>query len=227
VASSLSATVALSRAGGFVLDLELTCPPGITCVMGPSGGGKSTLLALLAGLVKPDRGRISLGDELWFDGTRGVNVPVHRRPLAFVFQGLALFPHLSAAANVEYGMAGLPRAARAQKATALLERVGTAHLADRKPGTLSGGEAQRVALARAIARSPKLMLLDEPLSALDRDLRGQLAALVKELAVELAVPVVYVTHSEREAKVLADHVVRIERGGIVKAGTPAEVLDGS
>ncbi len=222
--AELTATIALARPDGFVLDLELTCPPGITCVMGPSGGGKSTLLALLAGLLRPDRGRIALGDEVWFDAARKIDVPVHERPLAFVFQGLALFPHLTAAENVEYGMAGLPRAARGQKARALLERVGTAQLADRKPGTLSGGEAQRVALARAIARSPKLMLLDEPLSALDRDLRGQLAALVKDLAAELAVPVVYVTHSEREARVLADHVVRIERGGIVKTGTPADVL---
>ncbi len=222
--AALTATVALARTDGFVLDLELTCPPGITCIMGPSGAGKSTLLALLAGLLRPDRGRIALGDELWFDAARKIDVPVHARPLAFVFQGLALFPHLTASENVEYGMAELPRAARSQKARALLERVGTAQLADRKPGTLSGGEAQRVALARAIARSPKLMLLDEPLSALDRDLRGQLAALVKDLAAELAVPVIYVTHSEREAKVLADRVVRIERGGIVKTGTPADVL---
>ena len=222
----LTAELALARGDGFQLAAELACPPGITCIMGPSGSGKSTILALLAGLAQPDRGRIALGDDVWLDRARGIDVPVHHRRLAYVFQGLALFPHLSAQHNVEYGMHDLPRADRAVKAQALLERLGVGHLARRKPRTFSGGEAQRVALARALARAPRLVLLDEPFSALDRDLRAQLVALVRDLARELAVPIVHVTHSIAEARGLADQVVRLEHGRIVARGTADEVLRG-
>jgi molybdate transport system ATP-binding protein len=221
--TDLAATIQLSR-GDFELSVELACPPGVTCVMGPSGSGKSTFLAAVAGLAVPDRGRVTLGDEVWLDRARGIDVPVHARRLAYVFQGLALFPHMSALGNVEYGMHDVPRAERAVKATALLERLGVGHLARRRPRTFSGGEAQRVALARAIARSPRLILLDEPFSALDRDLRGQLTKLVRELVAELGVPLVHVTHSVAEARLLADQVVRIERGGVVARGTADEVL---
>jgi molybdate transport system ATP-binding protein len=223
--TELAAAIQLSR-GDFRLSAELACPPGITCVMGQSGSGKSTLLAAIAGLAPPDRGRVTLGPEVWFDRDRGIDVPVHARRLAYVFQGLALFPHMSALANVEYGMHDLPREARATKAAALLERLGVAHLARRRPRTFSGGEAQRVALARAIARSPRLILLDEPFSALDRELRVQLTALVRELVDELGVPLVHVTHSVAEARLLADQVVRIERGAVVARGTADEVLAG-
>jgi molybdate transport system ATP-binding protein len=221
--TELAATIELAR-GDFRLSVELSCPPGITCVMGPSGSGKSTFLAAIAGLAVPDRGRVTLGGEVWLDRARGIDVPVHARRLAYVFQGLALFPHMSALANVEYGMQELPRADRAVKAAALLERLGVSHLARRRPRTFSGGEAQRVALARAIARSPRLILLDEPFSALDRELRAQLTALVRELVAELGVPLVHVTHSVAEARLLADQVVRIERGAVVARGTAAEVL---
>jgi len=221
--TELAATIQLSR-GEFRLSVEIACPPGITCVMGPSGSGKSTFLAALAGLVVPDRGRVKLGEEIWFDRARGIDVPVHERRLAYVFQGLALFPHMSALANVEYGMQEVPRDARAEKAAALLDRLGVGHLARRRPRTFSGGEAQRVALARAIARSPRLILLDEPFSALDRELRGQLTALVRGLVAELDVPLVHVTHSVAEARLLADQVVRIERGAVVARGTAGEVL---
>ncbi|HSK00623.1 MAG TPA: ATP-binding cassette domain-containing protein [Kofleriaceae bacterium] len=221
--TDLVATIELAR-GDFRLSVELSCPPGITCVMGPSGSGKSTLLATLAGLAVPDRGRVALGEEVWLDRARRVDVPVHARRLAYVFQGLALFPHLSALGNVEYGMHDVPRPERAVRAAALLERLGVGHLARRRPRTFSGGEAQRVALARAIARSPRLILLDEPFSALDRELRAQLTTLVRELVAELGVPLVHVTHSVAEARLLADQVVRIERGAIVARGTAREVL---
>jgi len=192
--------------------------------MGPSGSGKSTFLAAVAGLTTPQRGRVRLGGEVWLDREQGIDVPVHARRLSYVFQGLALFPHMTALGNVQYGMHDVPRAARAAKAAALLERVGVAHLARRRPRTFSGGEAQRVALARALARSPRLILLDEPFSALDRELRAQLTALVRELVAELRVPLVHVTHSVAEARLLADQVVRIERGAVVARGTAAEVL---
>ena len=212
------------RRGEFLLDVELTCGPGITCVMGPSGSGKSTILAVLAGLALPDRGKVTLGDEVWLDRALGIEIPVHRRRLSYMFQGLALFPHMTAQRNVEYGLHDLPHADRAAKAAALLERLGVAHLAHRRPRTFSGGEAQRVALARALARRPHLMLLDEPFSALDRDLRAQLTSLVRELVAELAIPLVHVTHSIAEVRLLADQVLRIEKGAIVARGTPAEVL---
>jgi molybdate transport system ATP-binding protein len=212
--------------GDFSLEVEETCPPGITCIIGPSGSGKSTLLATLAGLAAPDRGRVAIGDDVWLDRARGIEVPVHHRRLSYVFQGLALFPHMSALHNVEYGMHDVPRAEREERALKLLDRVGVKHLARRRPRTFSGGEAQRVAIARALARSPRLVLLDEPFSALDRDLRAQLTSLVRDLAGELAVPIVHVTHSIAEVRLLADQVLRIEKGRVVARGTPAEVLAG-
>jgi molybdate transport system ATP-binding protein len=221
--ADLVASIELAR-GEFKLAVELQCPPGITCVMGPSGSGKSTILAVLAGLAVPDRGRIALGDDVWLDRARGIAVPVHERRLSYVFQGLALFPHMSALHNVGYGLDELPRAEREARALALLGRLGVGHLARRRPRTFSGGEAQRVALARAIARAPRLVLLDEPFSALDRELRAQLIALVRELVAELGVPMVHVTHSVAEARLLADQVVRLERGAVVARGTAADVL---
>jgi molybdate transport system ATP-binding protein len=213
------------KGDGFVLDAALTAPPGITCVLGRSGAGKSTLLAAIAGLVRPTEGRIALGDNVWFDGATGVHVPTRERHVAYVFQGLALFPHLDAIANVTYGMhRSLPRAERKDRARGLLTKLGVAHLAHRRPRTFSGGEAQRVALARALAMQPRIVLLDEPFSALDRELRGQLARLVRDLVDELGVPMLFVTHNVGEARALGDWVVRMHAGGIVERGTPAEIL---
>ena len=186
---SLVATIKLSRGADFALDVELTCPPGITCIVGPSGSGKSTVLAVLAGLAVPDRGKVALGDEVWFERTAShaaIDVPVQDRHLAYVFQGLALFPHMTALHNVTYGMQHVPRHDRPAKALAL-----------------------------ALARSPRLVLLDEPYSALDPELRAQLTALERELASELGVPIVHVTHSMEEVKQLADQVVRMAHGKIV------------
>ena len=224
--AELVAHIALARSSEFALDVELVCPHGITCIMGPSGSGKSTILAVLAGLQVPDRGRIAVGEHVWLDRDQGIVVPVHRRRLSYVFQGLALFPHMRAQRNVEYGMHATPRADRPAKARALLDRLGVGHLARRRPRTFSGGEAQRVALARALARSPELVLLDEPFSALDRDLRAQLTSVVRELSRELSVPIVHVTHSVAEARLLADQIVRLEKGRVVARGTPDEVLAG-
>ncbi len=222
----LVASIGLSRSSEFALDVELTCPHGITCIMGPSGSGKSTILAVLAGLQIPDRGKVAIGSEVWLDRDKDIDVPIHKRRLSYVFQGLALFPHMNALHNVEYGMHSVPRAEREAKAKALLDRVGVGHLARRRPRTFSGGEAQRVALARALARSPELVLLDEPFSALDRDLRAQLTSLVRELSRELSVPIVHVTHSIAEARLLADQIVRLDKGRVVARGKPEDVLAG-
>ncbi|NVB78258.1 MAG: ATP-binding cassette domain-containing protein [Kofleriaceae bacterium] len=224
--AELVASIQLARSADWALDIELSCPPGVTCIMGPSGSGKSTILGVLAGLTIPDSGRVAIGDEVWLDTERATNVPVHRRRMAYVFQNLALFPHMTALRNVEYGMDQVPRAEREAKAMSLLERVGVGYLAKRRPRTFSGGEAQRVALARALARSPHLVLLDEPFSALDLDLRAQLIKLVRELVAEAGVPLVHVTHSVGEARQLADQIVRIEKGKVVARGKPDEVLAG-
>jgi ABC-type Fe3+/spermidine/putrescine transport system ATPase subunit len=220
----LSASIAVRR-GGFLLEADLSVPPGITVLLGRSGSGKSTLLGAIAGLVRPDRGRVVVGERTWFDGAAGVDVPVHERGLAFVFQSLALFPHKSALENVEYGIdRALPAADRRQRALATLERMRVGHLAERRPATFSGGEAQRVALARAFARSPRLVLLDEAFSALDRDLRRALCADVREAVADLGVPALMVTHHQREAREMADRAVALEEGRVRAEGTPAEVI---
>lgn len=211
----------------FAMDATLSAPPGVTVLFGPSGAGKSTLLSMVAGLARPDAGTVRLGGDTWFDGESAVEVPVHRRRVAFVFQGLALFPHMTAAQNVAYGVdRALDADARAERARASLGRFRADHLANRHPTTFSGGEAQRVALARAFAMSPRVVLLDEPFSAMDRGLRGELVDLVRRLAEDLAVPVLHVTHRRSEALALGDRVALIRDGRVESVGSPRDVLGG-
>jgi molybdate transport system ATP-binding protein len=228
-ADALEVSVVLSRGDGdhrFSLDVAFRVPPGITILFGPSGTGKSTTLQAIAGLVRPERGRIALGDETWFDGERGFERPTRLRRVAYLFQSLALFPHLTAIGNVCYGMdRTLTRAERRARAGRLLEQLRVGHLAHRRPRTYSGGEAQRVALARALAMEPRVLLLDEPFSALDRDLRAQLAADVRALVSERRLPTVQVTHHVGEARAMGDWVLRMADGRIVETGTTA-ILDG-
>jgi len=191
-------------------------PAGITVLLGPSGSGKSTTLSAIAGLLTPDAGRIAVGGETWFDATTSTNLSVHHRRVAFVFQSLALFPHLTAAQNVAFGLARrATRRSRQQQVDAWLQRFRVGHLAGRKPGTFSGGEAQRVALARALATTPRVVLLDEPFSALDRPLRRELAQEVRGLLRELGVPVILVTHDREEARSMGDRFVLLDQGGRV------------
>ncbi|MEZ4404655.1 MAG: ATP-binding cassette domain-containing protein [Kofleriaceae bacterium] len=221
---SLAVDVTVER-GGFTFAMTTTFAPGITCVLGPSGAGKSTLLGVIAGLVEPTRGRVALGAEVWVDTTARARVPVERRHVAYLFQALALFPHLSASSNVAYAVPrAVPRRERTARAMALLARVGVSHLAHRRPATYSGGEAQRVALARALAMAPRVILLDEPFSALDRELKRPLIGLVRDLVAEAGVPAIAVTHSLGEARALADRVIRVDAGHIVADGTPADLL---
>jgi molybdate transport system ATP-binding protein len=222
--SSLSIDLAVKR-DGFALEARFEAPPGVTILFGPSGSGKSTTLAAIAGLVRPSRGRVALGDEVWFDAGTGVDVPVHRRQVAFVFQSLALFPHMTAAANVVYGMErALSADEKRARAVKMLERLRVGHLADRRPQTFSGGEAQRVALARAFAMKPRIVLLDEPFSAMDRELRDRLCADVRSFVDELGVPMVHVTHHRGEARALGDRAIVIDKGRIVRSGHVHDVL---
>src|SRR4051812_48888869 len=165
-----------SRERDFVLDVAFRADPGITILFGPSGSGKSTPLAAIAGLLRPDEGRVALGDEAWFDSATRRDTPIERRHVAFVFQSLALFPHLTALQNVAYGVnRALSRDHRPARAAEMLAPMHLQPPAGQRRATFSGGEAQRVALARAFAMWPRLVLLDEPFSALDRELRVALA----------------------------------------------------
>ncbi len=225
MADTLTVRVALTRGEGFSLDLAFEAPAGVTVLCGPSGSGKSTALACIAGWERPTAGRIALGDDVLFDAEARLSRPIHQRHIAFVFQSGALFPHLDALGNVAYGIdrtAG--RVERKARALAMLERMHVAHLAGRKPATFSGGETQRVALARAFATEPRLVLLDEPFSALDRERRQGFLADVRRFVDEVRVPLLHVTHDLEEARALADQVLRLEGGRIVARGRAAEVL---
>lgn len=205
---------ALVRGSGGVprLDVDLSLGSGVTAVMGPSGAGKSTLLLAIAGLVMPDEGRIVLDGTVLFDREAGTALPAHRRRVALVFQSLALFPHLKVWQNVAYGIPGHVRLQRRERAHEWLARAQVAHLADRYPAAISGGEAQRVALARALASEPRVVLLDEPFSALDAPLRQALGAELVSLVTDLDVPALLVTHHAEDAVRLGTRVIALASG---------------
>ena len=227
-AADTTARVRTARPDGFVLDVQLHLPAGrTTALVGPNGAGKSTLLAALAGLVPVDEGRVVVGGEVVDDPTAGVFVPPPARRIGVVFQDGLLFDHLDVRANVAFGprSRGTPRANAELAATTLLDELGVGELADRMPATLSGGQAQRVALARALATRPRLLLLDEPMSALD--VRGR-AALRRALATHLArldAPRLLVTHDPVEAFLLGDLVAVLEDGRVTQHGTPDEIRE--
>lgn len=211
--------------GDFRLRAEFDVPPGITVLFGPSGAGKSTTLFAIAGLVKPSAGRVSFGESVWFDSQTGVDRPPEARDVSLVFQSLALFPHLTALENVEYGISrAIPAAERRTLAAAMLLRMKVAHVEERKPQTFSGGEAQRVALARAFARKPRVVLLDEAFSALDRDLRHELGRDVRGLVDELRIPTLLVTHHRMEARAVGTHAVLLRDGQVERAGPVRDVV---
>jgi len=212
------------RNGGPRLDLAAGLEAGTRAGMGPSGAGKSSLLRALAGLLRPARGRITLGPETWLDTEAGTDVAPERRGIGFVFQSYALFPHMSALDNVAFGVRSAGgRHARRRRAVELLERLGIAARASSRPAELSGGERQRVALARALAREPRLLLLDEPLSALDPRTRAAAAGELAEVLAEAAAPAVIVTHSFEEAAILGDEIAVLDEGRLVQRGTAAEL----
>lgn len=205
------------------VEARFEAPPGVTVLFGPSGAGKSRTLGCIAGLLRPDRGRITLGDATWFDGR--TSVPIHERGVAYVFQSLALFPHMTAAQNVAYGLPrDVPKAERRARAEAMLAKMHVAKLADRKPRTYSGGEAQRVALARAFAMKPRVVLLDEPFSALDSAMKTEL---LREVGAELAhatVPVIVVTHQAEDAEILGERVVFMKEGRVTRTASMADAF---
>jgi molybdate transport system ATP-binding protein len=212
------------RLPDFTLETAFEAPPGFTMLLGPSGGGKTTLLNCIAGLVRPGRGRIALGGAVLFDSASRIDVPVQNRRVGYVFQNLALFPHLTVAQNVQYGIMRIPPGERRQRMMALLESFRIPHLADRKSGQISGGERQRAALARSLVTDPAVLLLDEPLVALDNAAKSRILDDLRAWNAAHAIPIVYVTHAPEEAFALGERVVVIEAGRIVAQGMPQEVL---
>jgi len=208
---------------GFTLEAEFSAPtPGAIAIFGRSGSGKSTLVSAIAGLL-PSRGRIALDGTTWLDTSRGIDVPTERRRIGYVFQDLRLFPHLGVRANLGYGARRAPPGAGVAAEEEIVELLGLAPLLGRRVHQLSGGERQRVALGRALLSQPKLLLLDEPLAALDAARRDEVLPYLESLRDRYAIPMLYVSHQYDEVLRLATHVVLLEDGRVRASGTPSEL----
>jgi molybdate transport system ATP-binding protein len=191
------------------INATFTCAEGITALSGPSGAGKSTLLQLIAGLQKPDYGRITIGTDVIFDSEKNINLPTHKRRIGLVFQDSLLFPHLSVLQNLRYGISD--HNTSFEKTIAILELAPLFH---RRPATLSGGERQRVAIGRALLASPRLLLMDEPLANLDDAKKQDILLLIKSLPKTFGLPVIYVSHASDEVAMIADKTLHIQQGQI-------------
>jgi len=212
------------RLGDFEIKVAFESQGSVTALFGSSGSGKTSVVNMVAGLIAPDRGRIALDDTVLFDSAARVNVPMHRRRVGYVFQEGRLFPHLSVAANLDYGrrMSRLPRDDTEQRRIVDLLDIG--HLLDRRPGRLSGGERQRVAVGRALLMHPRLLLLDEPLASLDSARKREILPYLVRLRDEAKVPMVYVSHHPGELRRIATTVVWLDGGRVMKSGG-LELLD--
>jgi molybdate transport system ATP-binding protein len=212
----------LAADGDIELRLNLQIPErDFVTLYGKSGAGKTTTLRILAGLTDPDEGHIQVGEEVWFDNEKGINLPPQQRRLGFVFQDYALFPNMTVRKNLVYALGAHQDAGIVDT---LLEMVDLQNLASRKPDTLSGGQRQRVALARALVRRPKILLLDEPLSALDMEMRLKLQDEILNLHKQFNMTTILVSHTLTEIFRLSHHVIVIDRGKIIKSGKPADVF---
>jgi molybdate transport system ATP-binding protein len=221
---SIRARFRLQR-GGFLLDVRFEVPAnGVTAILGPSGCGKTTLLRCISGLERAPDGHLSVQGETWQESAAGLFLPVHRRSVGYVFQEASLFPHLSVRGNLEYGW---KRIAAAQRRVGFDEAValtGIEALLQRRPAGLSGGERQRVAIARALLTSPQLLLMDEPLSALDQASKGEILPYLERLHEKLTMPILYVSHAVEEVARLADHLVLMEQGRVQASGPLAQLF---
>ena len=211
--------------GGFRLDIRLGVPShGVSALFGRSGSGKTSLVNMLAGLVRPDRGRITLDDTVLFDSESGADLPPERRRLGYVFQEDRLFPHLSVRNNLLYGRRRAPVREGAATAEEIIDLLGIGHLLDRRPASLSGGEKQRVAIGRALLAHPRLLLMDEPLASLDAARKEEILPFIERLRDDLRLPIVYVTHDLSEIVRLADTVALVADGSITAVGTVDDIL---
>ena len=212
------------RGTPFCLEVEFVVNAGFTILFGASGAGKTTLLDCIAGLEIPESGRITFGETVLFDSEAHVNLPPNRRSVGYLLQTLALFPHMTVQENVQYGLHGLAKPEREERSSEILESFRIGALAQRRPAELSGGERQRAALARALVTRPRVLLLDEPLSALDAVTKSQIVADLRAWNREQQIPILYVTHQREEVFALGERVVALEAGGIRAQGSPHEVL---
>ena len=218
-------TVRLRQTGPITLDAELSCGEGeLLALVGPSGSGKTTILRAIAGLYRPQHGRVACGGVVWLDTERNLDMPPYRRRVGVVFQSYALFPHMTALGNVMTALGHLRASERRSRASALLALVHLQGFEERRPSALSGGQQQRVAVARALAREPEVLLLDEPFSAVDRRTRRGLHDELAELRKAVHMPIVLVTHDLDEAAALADRICVLDAGTTLQSGPPAEVL---
>jgi molybdate transport system ATP-binding protein len=208
----------------FSLDIDFSAVLGFNILFGASGSGKTTLLNCVAGLISPDSGRIAVGDRVLFDDASRINVPVAKRHVGYVLQDLALFPHLTVQQNTEYGLAHLPRPERKERTGAMLRDFRIEHLRHQRPEKISGGERQRVALARSLVTDPRVLLLDEPLAALDTATKSKILDDLRRWNQARRIPILYVTHSREEVLALGERVLVIEEGRIIAQGTPHEVM---
>ncbi|MFD0935979.1 molybdenum ABC transporter ATP-binding protein, partial [Methylobacterium trifolii] len=219
---TIEVDVALRRSG-FSLDVAFTAGGGLTALFGRSGSGKTTVIDLIAGLARPDRGRIVVGGETLLDSARGLRLPVHRRRVGVVFQDARLLPHLSVRRNLGYGRYFSGARHDAAEFEAVTGMLVLGHLLDRQAAGLSGGERQRVAIGRALLAKPRLLLMDEPLAALDEARKAEILPYIERLRDEAGVPIVYVSHAVAEVARLANTVVVLEHGRVAAAG-PAEAI---
>ncbi|TVS03911.1 MAG: molybdenum ABC transporter ATP-binding protein [Rhodobacteraceae bacterium] len=210
--------------GEFALDVDVTAPPGVTVLFGPSGSGKTTLVNAVAGLLRPDQGRIAAGDWVLLDTATRRWLPPHKRRLGYIFQEARLFPHMSVRQNLLYGRWFAPRDARGESLERVVDLLGIGHLLTRRPGALSGGEKQRVAIGRALLAGPRLILADEPLAALDEARKAEILPYFERLRDEVSVPILYVSHSSAEVARLATTVIALREGRVAAMGPPPQVL---
>jgi len=222
---TLAVDIRKRLSASFALEANFAAPAGITILFGRSGSGKTTLLNCIAGLVRPDAGRIALDSRVLFDAAAKIDLAPAKRSVGFLFQDLALFPHLTAEQNVEYGLAKVPADTRRKRAAAILDAMRVGNLARRKPAEISGGEKQRVALARSLVTDPAMLLLDEPLAALDAITKSSIIADLRAWNAAHGIPIIYVTHSLQEAFAVGEAVVVLEAGKIIARGSPMDVLD--
>lgn len=222
--SHIRATFGIDR-GDFQLDVDLTLPSqGVTALFGHSGSGKTTVLRAIAGLEHAPGGYFALGDAVWQDDAKGIFIPTHQRALGYVFQEASLFEHLTVEGNLAFGRKRIPEPERRFKQSDVTELLGIGGLLNRRPASLSGGERQRVAIARALLTAPQLLLMDEPLAALDLKRKQEILPYLERLHDELSIPIIYVSHAPDEVARLADHLVLLDAGKVVASGLLTETL---
>jgi molybdate transport system ATP-binding protein len=208
----------------FMLDVSFEMGKELVVLFGPSGSGKTTLFKCISGITEPDSGKITVGNKVYYDKDQKINLPIQKRNLGYVFQNYTLFPHMSVRKNIECGLKGWEKKDREERVMEMLSLLHIEELEMRYPSQLSGGQKQRVALARALAPKPEILLLDEPFSALDMEIRTKLAEKIKALQKKIKIPLLFITHNLEEAFLLADRILILHGGKIQQFGTPEEIF---